>query len=99
MREPEVDEATRVIDVLLLTQDGCKFCDRAKAILVRLGEEFPLRVSTAELSSPRAQALALEGGLLFPPGILIDGRPFSYGRQSEKKLRRELERICGQSSA
>lgn len=93
-----MDEATRVIEVVLLTQDDCKFCDEAKAIFGRLGDEFPLRVNTAGLSSPRGQALALEGGLLFPPGIVIDGRPFSYGRPSEKKLRREFERISGLTS-
>ncbi len=30
--------------------------------------------------------------MLFPPGIFLDGEPFSYGRPSERKLRRELER-------
>lgn len=34
----------------------------------------------------------MKGGLLFPPGVLIDGEPFSYGRLSERKLRRELDR-------
>ena len=41
------------------------------------------------------QRLATQGGLLFPPGILIDGEPFSYGRLSERKLRRELDRLLG----
>lgn len=92
-------ETTRVIEVLLLTKDDCKFCDEAKAIFARLGDEFPLRIDTAELSSPGGQAVALEGDLLFPPAIVIDGRPFSYGRPSERKLRRELERLSGRTSA
>ncbi len=71
-----VKGSTRLIEVLLLTQDDCKFCDEAKAILTRLGAVFPLRINTAELSSSQGQALALEAGLLFPPGILINGRPF-----------------------
>ena len=37
----------------------------------------------------------MKGGLLFPPGVLIDGEPFSYGRLSERKLRRELDRRLG----
>jgi len=37
----------------------------------------------------------MKGGLLFPPGILIDGEPFSYGRPSERKLRHELDRRLG----
>ena len=86
------------IEVLLLTKDDCRFCDEAKGILHRLGGEFVLRVSTADIGSPRGQALALEGGLLFPPGIVIEGRPFSYGRPSEKKLRREFERLATETS-
>ena len=82
-----------LIEVLLLTQDDCKFCDEAKAIFSRLGNEFPLHVDTTELSSSQGQKLALDGGLLFPPGIVINGRPFSYGRPSERKLRREIERL------
>lgn len=92
-----MDDGKRLIEVLLLTQDDCKFCDEAKTILGRLGDEFPLHVSATELSSPRGQALALEGGLLFPPGIVIDGRPFCYGRPSEKRLRRELERLSSRT--
>ncbi len=29
---------------------------------------------------------------LSAPGVLIDGEPFSYGRLSERKLRRALEK-------
>lgn len=88
-----------VIDVTLLTKEDCKFCDEAKAILGRLGTEFTISLGITELSSPRGQALALEGGLLFPPGIVLNGRPFSYGRPSERKLRREFERLSAIISA
>jgi hypothetical protein len=30
--------------------------------------------------------------MAFPPAVLIDGEPFSYGRLSERKLRRDLAR-------
>ncbi len=35
---------------------------------------------------------------MFPPGIFIGGEPFSYGRPSEKKLRRELEKRAGRAN-
>ena len=41
--------------------------------------------------SLEGQVLAERSGVLFPPGIFLDGEPFSYGRLSERKLRRELE--------
>lgn len=79
------------IQVTLLTQAQCAFCNDAKAILARLGAEYPLSVETIDLETPAGVALAMRGGVLFPPGIFLDGEPFSYGRLSERKLRRELE--------
>ena len=47
------------------------------------------------VDSAAGQQMALSGGLLFPPGVVIDERPFCYGRPSRAKLRRELERLAG----
>ncbi len=80
------------MNVLLLTQEHCGFCAQAKETLDRLVVEYGLSVSTLDLGSPEGEALAVRGGLLFPPGIFLDGELFSYGRLSERKLRREIER-------
>lgn len=86
------------IHILLLVQDHCGFCEQAKDILERLSREYSLTLSTLAINSPQGQELALRGGLLFPPGILIEGEPFSYGRLSERKLRRELDRRLARQS-
>lgn len=78
--------------VLLLTQEGCHFCEQAKALLNRLASEYGFAVSTLDIASPEGQALAEQHGIFFPPGIFLDGVAFSYGRPSERKLRQELER-------
>ncbi len=83
------------ITILLLTQEHCALCEQAKETLERLSREYWLSVSTLDIGSSEGQRLATQGGLLFPPGILIDGEPFSYGRLSERKLRRELDRRLG----
>jgi glutaredoxin len=80
------------VHVTLLTQQACGFCDEAKALLERLAAEYPLEVAELDLSSPEGERMALEGGVMFPPGIFLDGEAFAYGRPSERKLRRELER-------
>ncbi len=80
------------MDVTLLTQENCAFCEQAKEVLDRLSAEYPISVETLDLATPEGQALAERGGMMFPPGIFISGEPFSYGRPSEKKLRRELDR-------
>src|SRR6266851_4955424 len=80
------------MNVLLLTQKQCAFCEQAKELLDRLSVEYRFSVSTLDLASPEGEALAVRSGVLFPPGIFLDGEPFSYGRPSERRLRREIER-------
>lgn len=80
------------IEVVLVTQSACDLCERASSVLDRLGAEYDLNVRTASLTTPEGEALARRGGMLFPPGLLIDDEPFSYGRVSERKLRREFAR-------
>lgn len=89
--------AREPVEVVLLTQDDCSLCDQAKGSLERLSIDFPLSVSMRDLGSAQGQALAERAGILFAPGVLVDDEPFSYGRLSERKLRRELRRRLGVS--
>jgi hypothetical protein len=79
------------LEILVLTQENCAFCDLAKSMLERLSTEFPLSIATLSLDTPRGQELALRNGIVFAPGLFIDGKAFSYGRPSERKLRRAIE--------
>lgn len=79
----------------MLTQENCAFCDEAKEVLDRLSADYPISVNTLDLATPEGQRLAWQGGVMFPPGILLSGEAFSYGRPSEKRLRREFERRLG----
>lgn len=78
--------------VTLLTQPDCGFCDAAKEILGRLAIEYRFTLEEVDLRSDDGHAMAANHGVLFAPGILLDGEKFSIGRPSERKLRRELER-------
>ena len=80
------------MEVLLLTQAHCGLCAHAERVLERLAGDYPLQVTTLALASPQGRVLAQRGGILFPPGVFLDGEPFSYGRLSERRLRRELQR-------
>ena len=81
-----------MVDITLLTQPSCHFCDQAKAILSRLAMGFAINVHEVELSTEEGRNLAIQHGVMFAPGILLDGKLFSYGRLSEKKLRLQLAR-------
>jgi hypothetical protein len=81
-----------VTRVTLLTQGDCAMCEHAKEVLARVGADHPLEVDEVTLATPEGQALALRHGVLFAPGVLLDGKAFAYGRLSERKLRRTLAR-------
>jgi glutaredoxin len=76
--------------ITVLTKPDCPLCDHAKATLGRLAEQYQLTVETIPVDSPEGGELAASSGMAFPPAIFVDGRPFSYGRLSERKLRRAL---------
>ena len=77
--------------ILLLTQSHCAFCEQAREIIYRLATEHDLTFSTLDLATVEGQARAA-AGMLFAPCVFLDDVPFSYGRLSERKLRREIER-------
>src|SRR5713226_5643144 len=82
-----VEDHRSTMNVLLLTQQDCAFCTQAKEILARLSAEYGFSVSALDVNSPEGEALAVRSGILFPPGIFLDGEAFSYGRPSERRLK------------
>jgi hypothetical protein len=82
-----------VTAITLLTQADCALCEHAKSVLARVGADHPLQVTEIDLSSEPGRALAAQAGVLFAPGVLVDGRPFGHGRLSERRLRRALGRL------
>jgi hypothetical protein len=83
-----------MIAITLLTQGDCALCEHAKKVLARVGEEHPIQVTEVDLASQEGRALAAGAGVLFAPGVLVDGRPFGYGRLFERRLRRSLGRLA-----
>lgn len=81
---------THPVQITLLTQPSCAFCDHAKEVLSRVGQDYPLRITEIDLADEEGQRLARQAGVLFAPGVLVDGESFSFGRLSERKLRRTL---------
>ena len=78
--------------ITLLTQTDCHLCEHAKQVLTRVREDHPLEVEEIDLDTDTGRKLATEAGVMFAPGVLLDGRPFGFGRLSERKLRKALTR-------
>lgn len=85
-----------MIDVLLVTQPECHFCAHADQVLRRVGRDYPLQVRHISLDSDLGQSLATRHGVLFAPGVLVEDEFLSYGRLSERLLRRRLDRLCAE---
>jgi glutaredoxin len=81
---------TEPVAITLLTQTDCGLCEHAKQVLDRVGQDYPLQITEIDLASEHGQHLAARAGVVVAPGLLIDGQPFSFGRVSERKLRRTL---------
>ncbi|ERJ11246.1 glutaredoxin family protein [Haloplasma contractile] len=88
----------REIKITILSKEDCHFCDVAKALFKQLKVEFNVNIEIIDINTPegKTQAEKFGLGLLFLPGILINDHPFSYGRPSEKKLRKELMRLINE---
>ena len=87
------------IDVWLLTQRDCAFCEQAKNVLGRLSHEHLLSVTEIALESVEGRALAVQHGVMFAPGVFINGTLAAYGRPSERRLRRILTQHQAQAAA
>ncbi len=77
-------------EVVLLTKEDCHFCEQAKDVLARLRGEYDLHVREVALESEEGRSLALDAAAPFPPVVFLNGATFSYGRLSERKLRKAL---------
>ncbi|MGH9290504.1 MAG: hypothetical protein ACRD0V_19780 [Acidimicrobiales bacterium] len=64
-------------------------------MLARVAHDHRLVVDELDLASPEGAAVAARAAVLFPPGVLLDGKPCSYVRLSERKLPRTLARRAG----
>jgi len=80
--------------ITLLTQADCGYCEHARAVLARVGADHRLEVTEIDITGEEGRALAARAGVVFAPGVLVDGRPFGYGRISERRLRRTLQRLA-----
>ena len=77
-------------DVVLLTKKDCHLCEQAKDVLTRLRGEYDLHLREVALESEEGESLALRAKAPFPPVVFVNGETFSYGRLSERKLRKAL---------
>lgn len=85
---PELE--TQTVDLTLVVAEDCSLCKHAKQVLESLQSDHSLRISEVALESEEGRLLGEIHPLLFPPILLRGDRVLSYGRLSERRLRKEL---------
>ncbi len=81
------------IEILLVTSPGCHLCEKAKDVLEHVSSAYPLRWREIDMASPDGSAIVRASRAPFPPVIILAGKIYGYGRLSEKKLRKDLDRL------
>lgn len=89
----------RPIHVQILSTEGCKYCDEARALFERISTEYTLELELLDLETDSGRELALAHGILFPPGVFIEGELLQYGRPSERKVRARLAQLAARRQA
>lgn len=84
--------------ITLVTKPDCDLCNHAKDVLARVAADTDIDVEIVDLASDHGRQLAEQAGMAFPPGVLLDRVPFSYGRLSERKLRKALAKLAARAS-
>lgn len=82
-----------MLQVTLYRGRACGLCDRAEAMLARIGRRLPLTVATVDIASdPELEATYF----LDIPVIEAEGRVIARGRIAEAALAAELEALLAE---
>lgn len=77
-------------EITIVTTADCAFCEQAKQVLARVAADAHVEVRDVPLDSPEGRQITERAAAPFPPVVLLDGEAFSYGRLSERRLRKAL---------
>lgn len=70
-----------MVNIKLLTSEGCTPCIRVKRILKELQFEFPaITIEEVEFTSSAGSKLAIENNIAYPPAVFLDGKLIAKGK-------------------
>ncbi len=76
-----------MVNVQLLTSEGCTPCLRVKRILRELQAELAnLAIEEVEYASSQGSKFARENGILYPPAVFLEGKLIAKGKIDAQSL-------------
>lgn len=79
---------TQVVNIKMITSDGCKQCKAVERRIFNVVAQFPVTIHITKIDSrsPQAIELGIEYGLDDVPSFVVGGVPFSGERFTDKEL-------------
>ena len=86
---------TDLLEVAIVTKEGCLPCLRIKRILGELKVELPeIRVHDVDFMSQEGVTLAVKNNILYPPAVFINGTLFAKGKIIEESLKEAVRKAA-----
>lgn len=83
-----------MINLTLVTREGCVHCAQTNEILKKIKPEYPdLAIEEIDMTTPKGQELISKYGIMSSPGIIINGELFTMGGTTEKELREKFAEL------
>lgn len=83
-----------MINLTLVTREGCVHCAQTKEILKKIKPEYPeLAIEEVDMITQKGQELISKYGIMSSPGIIINDELFAVGGATEKELRGKLTEL------
>ena len=82
-----------MIQITIITTQGCSHCQAAKTIIEKLKSEYDLTIEEIDATSDKGLELIKQHRILSSPGILINNKFFSMGGVTENQLKNKFEEL------
>lgn len=88
-----------MVNIKLLTREGCTPCLRVKRIVKELQGEFPdITIEEVEFTSSTGSKLAIENNVAYPPAVFLDGKLVAKGKIYAEQMVEAIRAENGVSS-
>lgn len=82
-----------LVELVMVTKEGCLPCLRIKRILGELRMELPeIVVREVDFTSEEGVAFAVRNSILYPPAVFINGSLFAKGKIMEESLKEAVRK-------
>lgn len=80
-----------MIEITIITVEGCHTCKEAKDLLNKLKSDYELKIEEIDADSDEGQEIVKEHGIRSAPAIFVNDELFSSGHVTEDELKHAFD--------